>query len=294
MTLARPLIVALVALLLALPAVAAPVVLRDQTGRTLTLPAPPRRIVSLVPSVTEILYAIGAPDLLAGVTDFCDYPPDARKKPSVGGMINPSLETIVALKPDLVVATTAGNRDETFAQLRRLGLPVYAVNPVRLADVVDLIGRLGALTGREAEAARLTASLTARIDAVKARVASRPRPRVLYVVWPDPLIVPARRALVSELLVLAGADSVTANGGEEYPRYSLEAAIAGAPEVIILASHSTSQSQLGREKWERFTALPAVRSGRVHTVSGDVLHRYGPRIVDGLEELARLVHPEAR
>ena len=294
MTRARPLIAALVSVLLALPALAAPVVLRDQTGRTLTLPAPPRRIVSLVPSVTEILYAIGAQDVLAGVTDFCDYPADARKKPSVGGMINPSLETIVALKPDLVVATTAGNRDETFAQLRRLGLPVYAVNPMRLADVFDLIGRLGALTGREAEAAQLTASLTARIDAVKARVTSLPRPRVLYVVWPDPLIVPARHALVSELLVLAGADSVTANGGEQYPRYSLEAAIAGAPEVIILASHSTSQHQLGREKWDRFTALPAVRSGRVHTVSGDVLHRYGPRIVDGLEELARLVHPDAR
>ena len=97
-----------------------------------------------------------------------------------------------------LVATTAGNRDETFAQLRGLGLPVYAVNPVRLADVFDLIGRLGALTGREAEAARLTTRLTARIDAVKARVSSRPRPRVLYVVWPDPLIVPARRALVSE------------------------------------------------------------------------------------------------
>ena len=286
--------IAIVLLLVSSPALAAGLAVRDQTGRSITLPGPPRRIVSLVPSVTEILYAIGAQDVLVGVTDFCDYPAEARKKPSVGGMIAPSLETIVTLKPDLVVATTAGNRDETFSQLARLKLPVYAVNPVRLADVLDLITRLGALTGHEAEATRLTAALSARIEAVRARVAAHSRPRVLYVVWPEPLIVPARRALVSELLVLAGADSVTANGGDGYPRYSLEAAVAGAPEVIILASHSSGQGPMAREKWERFAALPAVKSGRVYTVSGDLLHRYGPRVVDGLETLARLIHPEGR
>ena len=103
----------------------------DQTGRSLTLPAPPRRIVSLVPSVTEILFAIGAQDVLVGVTDFCDYPPEARKKPSVGGMVAPSLETIVALKPDLVVATSAGNGEAVFTQLDRLKIAVYVVNPTR-------------------------------------------------------------------------------------------------------------------------------------------------------------------
>jgi iron complex transport system substrate-binding protein len=266
---------------------------QDPTGRTLTLPAPPRRIVSLVPSVTETMFAIGAERALVGVTDFCNYPPAATRKPRVGGMLAPSLETIVTLKPDLVVATTAGNREETFAELARLGIPVYVVNPTRLADVVDLITRLGALTAHEPEAARLVASLGARVDAVARRVAGRPRPRVLYVLWPDPLIVPARGALVSELLVLAGADSVTAAGGEGYPRYSLEAAVAGSPEVIILASHSTGQGPIALDKWERFTALPAVKAGRVHTASGDLLHRYGPRVVDGLEQLARLIHPEA-
>jgi iron complex transport system substrate-binding protein len=98
---------------------------------------------------------------------------------------------------------------------------------------------------------------------------------------------------VSELLVLAGGASVTAEGGEGYPRYSLEAAVAGAPEVIVLASHSTGQGPMARDKWERLTALPAVKTGRVYTVSGDLLHRYGPRVVDGLEHLARLIHPEA-
>ena len=266
--------------------------MRDQTGRWLTLPAPPRRIISLVPSVTEILFAIGAQDVLVGVTDFCDYPPEARKKPRVGGMVAPSLEAIVALKPDLVVATSAGNGEEVFRQLGRLGIPVYVVNPMRLSDVFDLIVRLGALTGRDAEAARLSASLSARARAVAERVAALPRPRVLYVLWPDPLIVPARGALVSELLALAGAASVTAEGGDGYPRYGLEAAVAGSPEVIILASHSHGQGPMARDKWDRFATLPAVQSGRVYTVSGDLLHRYGPRVVDGLEQLARLIHPE--
>jgi iron complex transport system substrate-binding protein len=275
------------------PAVAAAFTVTDQTGRVLTLSASPRRIVSLVPSVTEVLFAIGAEDLLVGVTDFCNYPAAARKKPSVGGMIAPSLEAIVTLKPDLVVATTAGNREETFAQLARLKIPVYVVDPTRLADVLDLISRLGALTGRSREADRLAASLAQRIDAVSRRVGGLPRPRVLYVLWPEPLIVPARGSLVSELLVLAGADSVTAGAGDGYPRYSLEAAVARAPEVIILASHGGDPSPMARERWERFTELPAVKAGRVYTVSGDLMHRYGPRVVDGLEQLARLVHPDA-
>jgi iron complex transport system substrate-binding protein len=276
-----------------LPAAAWGAGLTDQTGRRVTIETRPRRIVSLVPSVTEIIFAIGAQDRLVGVTDFCDYPPAARRKPSVGGMLAPSLETLVELKPDLVVATTAGNREETFTQLDQLRIPVYVVNPTRVADVLDLISRVGRLTGREGAAAQLRASLGARIDAVSSRVRARPRPRVLYVLWPDPLIVPGRGGLVSELLALAGGDSVTEDAGEPYPRFSLEAAIARAPEVIILASHGSRQGRMARETWERFTSLPAIRDGRLYTADGDLLHRYGPRIVDGLETLARFIHPEA-
>ncbi len=278
--------VALLLPVLLLPTAAGAFSVTDQTGRRVILDAPPRRIVSLVPSVTELVFAIGAQDALVGVTDFCDYPPAARQKPSVGGMLAPSLETLVALKPDLVVATTAGNREETFIQIERLRIPVYLVNPTRVADV-------GALTGHESAAAGLAASLDARIKTVLARVAALPRPRVLYVLWPEPLIVPGRGALVSELLALAGGDSVTADAAEPYPRYSLEAAVARAPEVIILASHGSGQVPLDRAKWERFTSLPAVKAGRLYTTDGNLLHRYGPRVVDGLERLARLIHPEA-
>jgi cobalamin transport system substrate-binding protein len=285
--------VALVLSVLLLPAAAGAGSLTDPTGRRVMIDAAPHRIISLVPSVTELMFAIGAQDLLVGVTDFCDFPPAARQKPSVGGMLAPSLETMVALKPDLVLATTAGNREETFTQLEQLRIPVYVVNPTRVADVLDLISRLGALMGRESAAARLAVSLGTRVDAVAARVKNLPRPRVLYVLWPDPLIVPGRGGLVSELLVLAGGDSVTADAGEPYPRFSLEAAIARAPQVIILASHGSGQGRIAREKWERFTSLPAIKDGRLYTADGNLLHRYGPRIVDGLEQLARLIHPEA-
>ncbi len=278
---------------LLLPHAASALTVTDQTGRRVVLPAPPARIVSLVPSVTETVFTIGAQDRLVGVTDFCDYPAAARQKPSVGGMVAPSLEGIVALKPDLVIATTAGNRHETFDELARLKIPVYLVNPVSSSDVLDLIGRLGHLTDRGPAADRLVGTLRERIEAVSGRVAGRPRPRVLYVLWPDPLIVPGRGALVSELIALAGGDSVTADGGQGYPRYSVEAALARNPEVILIASHDAARSPLMRAKWERFTQVPAVSAGRLYTLDGNLMHRYGPRMVDGLEVLARLLHPEA-
>ncbi len=280
-------------LLLAAAAPAAALTTRDMAGRPVTLAAPPARIVSLVPSVSEILFALGAEDRLVGVTDFCDYPPAARAKPSVGGMIDPSLETLVTLRPDLVVATTEGNREETFTQIARLGIPTYLVAAHRLADVTALISRLGVLTGRRAAAAALVARLEARIDAVRRAVAGRPRPRVLYVLWPEPLIVPGRGSLVTELIRVAGGESISAADAEAYPRYSLEAAVAKAPEVILLANHGARRGPIDRERWQRLAALPAVRAGRLHDVNGDLLHRYGPRLVDGLEQLARAIHPEA-
>ncbi len=289
----RRLLAALVLALCSLPAVAGALTVTDQTGREVVLAAPPARIISLVPSVTEILFRIGAQGRLVGVTDFCDFPPEARKKPSVGGMLAPSLEGMVSLKPDLVVVTTAGNRHETFDQLARLKIPMYIVNPITVADVLDLVGRLGRLTDHAEAADQVVATLRERIQAVSERVAGRPKPRVLYVLWPDPLIVPARGALVSELIGLAGGDSVTADGGEGYPRYSMEAALAHNPEVIILASHGSERSPLSRAKWERLTQVPAISAGRLYTADGNLMHRYGPRIVDGLEALARMIHPEA-
>jgi iron complex transport system substrate-binding protein len=278
-------------LVVALPAGA--VTTRDMTGRDVTLAASPQRIVSLVPSVTEILYALGAEHLLVGVTDFCDFPPEARRRPKVGGMVAPSLEAIIALRPDLVIATNEGTREDTFTQLSRVGVPVYLVAARHVDDVTSLMRRLGELTGREAAAGPLVAGLEQRIEAVKKAVLPLARPRVLYVLWPEPLIVPGRGALVTELIQLAGGQSLSADDPDAWPRYSLEAAVAKSPEVILLANHGAGTGAVAVDKWKRLTSLPAVKSGRLLSVNGDLLHRYGPRFVDGLEQLARAIHPEA-
>ncbi len=259
----------------------------------LALSAPPRRIVSLVPSATEIIYALGGEDRLVGVTDYCDWPPQARQKPSVGGMVAPNLEIVVALRPDLVVATGEGNSQETFDQLRRLKIPVFTVAPHRLSDVLAVIARLGELTGSQSAVGPLVENLMRRVKAVESAVRPYPRPKVLYVLWPEPLIVPGRDGLVTELIEVAGGTSVTAQEPSSYPRFSLEAVATRAPDVIILARHGGDSTPLARVSWDRLTALPAVRAGRVHSVDGTSLHRYGPRVVDGLEMLARVIHPEA-
>jgi len=281
---------------LALTSPAHALVLRDMLGRDITLAAPPTRIVSLVPSVTETAFALGGDARLVGVSDFCDWPPAARAKPHVGGMINPSLETIVALKPDLVVGTDEGNREETFLQLRRLGIPVYVVHARRVAEMYDLISRVGELTARRDAVAPLVAGIQRRIEAVRATVGARPVPRVLYVLWPDPLLVPGRDSHLTEMIELAGGRSITAAEPVSYVRFSIEAAVARAPEVIVLADHSSGASTAGRaapEKWQALTSVPAIRAGRLYSVDLSILHRYGPRVPEGLEILARMIHPEA-
>ena len=269
------------------------ITLRDMQGREIVLAAPPQRIVSLVPSATEIIYALGGEDRLVGRTDFCDYPPAARAKPSVGGMINPNLETLVALKPDLVIATSSGNREETLKQLARLRIPVYLVGADRIAEVKDVARRMGTLTGRDEAVAPLLERIDRRVAAVREAVRAHGRPRVLYVLWPDPLIVPGHAALVTELIAIAGGDSITAADAEAYPRYSLEAAVAKSPEVIVLANHGTKSGPIAMDRWKRLTSLPAMKTGRIHSVEGNLMHRYGPRVLDGLDQLARAIHPEA-
>lgn len=288
----------LVALVLALAASspASALTVRDMVGRDVTLAAPPQRIVSLVPSVTETIFALGGDARLAGRTDWCDSPEAARHKPSVGGMINPSIETIVKLKPDLVIATDEGNREETLVQLRRIGIPTYVVHAHRVAAMLDMVRRIGDLIERREAVSPLVSSIEQRIDAVRRLVGSRRTPSVLYVLWPEPLIVPGRASHITELIEMAGGRSITGGMGESYVRLSLEAAVARAPEVIILADHSNAGTAAGRhspEKWQRLTSVPAIKAGRLHSIDLSILHRYGPRVPDGLELLARIIHPEA-
>lgn len=267
---------------------------RDMLGREVTLAAPPQRIVSLVPSVTEILYALGAEDRLVGVTTFCDFPPAAQQKPKVGGIVNPSLEVIVSLRPDLVLATTEGNRESTIRELTALGVPTYVVSPKNFVGVLDSIARIGQLIGQELAASRIVGDLRRRAGRILEATRDRPRPSVLYLVWADPVVVPGRDTLITDLIRMAGGASVSGEERIEWPRLSLEQVVAKAPEIIIVATHSRGHVEDALRRWrEQKILLPAFRSGRIHALDGNLIHRPGPRVIEGLEALARAIHPGA-
>jgi len=266
----------------------------DSVGRRVVVPASVQRVVSLAPSLTEIAFAIGLGEKVVGVTDFCDYPPEAKGKAKVGGMTDPSLEAIVALRPDLILATTEGNRRETVFQLERLGLPVFVSGPTGLSGLFASIEAIGEATGREAEAFALVRHLKGRVEEIVGKAERLKRPRVLYLIWPEPLIVPGRGTLINDLITLAGGESISGDQPIPYPRYSLEEVLRQAPEVIVLSSkHGEGAVKALLDYWRRFEAIPAIRNGRVHLLDGDLVNRPGPRIVEGLEALAKLFHPEA-
>jgi iron complex transport system substrate-binding protein len=265
---------------------------RDMIGRRVNVPAGPRRVVSLAPSLTEIAFALGAGEHLVGVTDFCDFPPEARQKPRIGGIYTPSFETILSLRPDLVLATTEGNREDHIRELGNLGLPVYVVHPVDFASVLESIGRVGRLLGHDAEARELVGRMQREADGITGALAGSGRPRVLYVLWGDPLIVPGRGTLITDMIRRAGGDSVTGTEPLAYPRLSVEEALARQPERVVLAQHGVSSVADRIREWRHLTLLPAVREGRVYGIDGDLMHRPGPRLIDGLRRLARLLHPE--
>jgi iron complex transport system substrate-binding protein len=264
----------------------------DMLGRRIRIPDHPARIVSLAPSITETVFALGDGDRLAGVTDYCDYPPEATRKPRVGGIATPNFEAILALRPDLVIATSESNYADHVERLTSLGLPVYVVRPVDWETVFESIERIGDVLGRGAVARAQVAAMRRDADAIGLAVAGAPRPRVLYVVWPNPLIAPGRGTLINDLIQRAGGESVTAAEPLPYPRLSLETVVERRPDRIIVGRHGQESVEELLRGWERLGSVSAVREGRVYGVDGDLVHRPGPRMVEALRALARVIHPE--
>lgn len=264
----------------------------DMLGRRVRIPDRPARIVSLAPSITETVFALGEGDRLVGVTDYCDYPPEATRKPRVGGISTPSFEAILALRPDLVIATSESNYGEHVERLASLGLAVYVIRPVDFETVLQSIERIGTVLGREADARARVASMRQDADAIAHAVAGAPRPRVLYVVWPNPLIAPGRGTLISELIQRAGGESITGAEPLLYPRLSLETVVERRPDRIIVGRHGQERAEDLLRGWEGLDSVPAARERRVYTVDGDIVHRPGPRMVEALRALARVIHPE--
>ncbi len=266
-------------------------IVTDETGRRVNVPDHPQRIVSLSPSITETIYALGLEGRLVGDTDYCDYPPAARQKPHVGSLLNPSLEKIVALKPDLVLGDAEINRRETADQLEHLGIPLYGVSAHSVDGALRSIEDLGRVLENEKEAQALVAGLRKRIQAVEQQVEGKPRPKVLFVVWYQPLITAGASTFIADVIRRAGGVSVSDDLSGEWPRLSLESALARDPGVILLPRTSAFSPDLEQfhhlAGWKDFRA---VREGRMYFIS-DTINRPGPRLIDALEEVARILHP---
>jgi len=264
----------------------------DMVGRRVELQKPPRRIIPLAPSLTEILFALGAGDSVVGVIDYADYPPEAGGKPTVGGGVDPNLEVIVTLRPDLVLIAADANRWETLIQLEQLQIPVFGVKSVGVEGVLASILKVGEAVGRQPQAEGLIAHMRRRMAAVSQKVSVLARPRVLYVVWIDPLIVAGGETVIDDLINLAGGANIVRTAG--FPRYSLEELVIDPPDVILLAL-----DRGGLHHGEALRRLPVwrevrpVREGAVRVLDAGLMSRPGPRIVDAVELLARLLHPEA-
>jgi len=251
----------------------------------------PERIVSLAPSVTDSLLALGAAGRIVGVSDFCELPPGAPSIARVGGMLNPSLETIRGLRPDLLIATTSGNDPTLARQAETLGLPLYTIHTPDVERVLGALKELARLLGEENRGEVVVGGLRSRLETVRSRVAGRRPPRVLFIVWGDPLVVPGRSAFLTDALTRAGGDSVTADAPAAWPAFEVESAIARAPEAIL----TTPENRLVLDRLRRDAAwgrVPALLAGRLMVVS-QAIEQPGPKVVSGIEEVARALHPDA-
>ncbi len=263
-------------------------------GRRVRVPDHATRIVSLAPSITETVFVLGDGDRLVGVTDYCDYPPEATRKPRVGGISTPSFEAILTLRPDLIIATSESNYAEHVERLV-VARPAGLRGPARrLRDRarVDRADRRGA--GPRGARARPRRRVMRRdADTIARAVAGSPRPRVLYVVWPNPLIAPGRGTLITELIQPGRRGQRHGRPIRlPYPRLSLETVVERRPDRIIVGRHGQGTVEELLRGWERLGSVCAVREGRVFGVDGDLVHRPGPRMIEALRALARVIHPE--
>lgn len=252
----------------------------------------PRRIISLAPSTTETLFALGLGDRIVGVTSFCDQPVEARAKPKIGGMSNPSLEAIISLKPDLVVMTMDGNPKEVEGRLRSMGIRTYVWKARTLAELPEGIRDLGRAVVAAERSDRLARELRDSIERFKKDHAARPaqaRKKVLLMIWPEPLIVAGPGTIMDDAVRMLGHENIAAGSKTQYPKYSLEEVIRQAPDVIFVGKASGMDMQaVSQGILKRMSSVPAVRSGAVCYIS-DSLYRLGPRVVSGIEELTACV-----
>jgi iron complex transport system substrate-binding protein len=273
------------ALLLPLPSPAAVSVI-DDANRGVTLTHPARRIVSLAPHATELIYAAGAGSYLVGVSEYSNYPPQAKRLPSVGGVSALDLERVVALKPDLVVVWGSGNSAAQIAKLRALGIPVFESEPRDFAAIASSIERLAQLAGTEAAGRAAAENFRARLEKIKTAYRQRPVVSVFYQIWRSPLMTLNGAHLVSAAIRLCGGENIFARLPQLAPTVGAEAVLKANPEAIIASGGAKDDPFAG---WRRFPTLTAVARGNLFSLDGELMNRAAPRVLDGTEALCKLL-----
>ena len=264
----------------------------DDVGRKVEVPSNPKRIVSLAPSVTEILFALGLGDKIVGVTQFSDYPSGTALKEKIGTYIRPNIEKIVSLNPDLIIATADGNPREAVEQLEKLGLSIFTIFPEEINDIYHNMKDIGLITGKKEEGVALAESLEKRINEIADAVKGLKKPKVFFQIGTRPLYTAGKGTFIDRLITLAGGVNIVDAGTIRYPAYSIERIIADGPDVMLWGIMNKSEKD-ARNFWERWQTIPAVGNDRIYLVDPDTTNRPSPRLADGLELIARLLHPEA-
>ena len=264
----------------------------DDAGRRVALPARVDRVIALAPNLTEIVFAVGAGDRLVGNTTYCDYPAEAKTITKVGDSLHPSLERIIALRPQLVLVSTASQLEVFTAQLQNQNIAVFVTDPHDIEGVFRSIEQVGQMLGQNEQAGVLVRNLRERVSAVERAVQHAQPVRVFYQVSGEPLYAAGHDAFVTDLMRRAGAVSVTAHVPGAWLKYSSESALAARPEAIILPTGG-SMGAANSTVDDSLRTSPAVLNGRVYKINDDYLARPGPRVIDGLEAMAQALHPEA-
>jgi len=265
----------------------------DQTGREVDVPESPQRVVSLAPSITEIIYDLHRESLLKGATTYSDYPDDAKGLPKVGSYVYPDLERIVSLKPDLCIGIKDGNPKETVLRLESLGIPVYAVNPRSLESIRTTVLEIGELLQASQSARTVVAEMSDRIEHVrKVAETADHQPRVFFQIGVSPIVSAGSDTFIHELIEIAGGVNL-ARAYTSYPRFSTEEVVVAAPDIMIITSMAREKAfDQVTAKWRQWPNIPAVKNHRIFLVDSNLFDRPTPRLVAGLETLIQLIHPE--
>ncbi len=265
----------------------------DEVGREVSFPFPPKRIVSLAPNITEILFSLGLDEEIVGVSIHCNFPEKAKTKVRVGSYISLDFEKITSLKPDLIIATGAGNTRQMVDRLEKLGFQTYTIYPKNFNDILKSIDHIGEVVNREKEARGIIEGLRKRSQRVIELTKGLSRPKVFIQIGDAPIVTVGKGSFADDLIRLAGGENIAGKEKEVYPRFGMEEILKRSPEVIVISSmNPKGDYQKILEEWNRWKTIPAVKNGRIHLIDSDLLDRPSPRIIEGLEELARVLHPE--